>query len=309
MTYYQGLSCPVCNQPFNEEADVVVCPQCGLPHHRACWMQENHCHEADKHGTPEQWSREKNHTDASQDTSTSDGKICHQCSTMNAQYAEFCTRCGADLESEDWHSAQETPPPVNEYTPRYTPFTPAESYSDHEVISDTPAKELAAVVGNNSSYYMSRFRRVNQGKTCGWNWAACLLGPIWMLYRKQYVVGGLLFMLDTACTLIYNLFNYSLYPISGNMATLTVPQMMASPWFGAAMAASTLLILLRVLLGVFGNNLYLSACKKTICKAKVAVPDISTFELSSKGGVSFGVAMAFYFISSAINNVVLTLIL
>lgn len=309
MTYYEGLYCPVCDQPFTDEADVVVCPQCGLPHHRSCWAVENHCHEEDKHGTPEQWSRNKQNEASSAKATSNHAQICPSCSAENAQYAEFCTRCGADLDAEDWHSAPASPPPVNEYTPRYTPFSAAEHYEDNEIISDTPAKELAAVVGNNAPYYIQHFRRTNQNKACGWNWAACLLGPLWMLYRKQYVTGGLLFILDTACTLIYNLFNYSVYQNLGVTAQPTVAQMMASPWFNAAMAASVVLILTRVLLGIFGNNLYLSFCKNKIRKAKLEVPDISSFELSTKGGVSLGVAVIFYFLSSMISNAVIAFLL
>ena len=63
MFFYDRLSCPVCKKPFTEGDDVVACPQCGLPHHRACWASEGKCHEFDKHGTPEQWSREKAQTE------------------------------------------------------------------------------------------------------------------------------------------------------------------------------------------------------------------------------------------------------
>lgn len=308
MTYYEGLSCPVCNQPFTDEADVVVCPQCGLPHHRRCWAVENHCFEADKHGTPEQWSREKATQTASTNEPSGASQICPNCSAQNAQYAEFCTRCGADLDAEDWHSADASQP-VHEYTPRYTPFSPTESYTDNEIISGTPAKELAAVVGNNTPYYMTRFRRTNSNKACGWNWAACLLGPLWMLYRKQYVSGILFFLVDATCTLLYNLFNFSVYQNIGANAQPTPEQMMANPWFTAAMVASFLLLALRILLGIIGNNLYLSSCKKRIRKAKLTVPDISTFELSTRGGVSMGVAVAFYFLSSFISNAILTFFL
>lgn len=313
MSYYEGLSCPVCNEPFTDEADVVVCPQCGLPHHRSCWATENHCHEADKHGTPEQWSREKaTTTEAPKTADPSGGKICPKCSTENAEFAEFCTRCGAELEVTDWHSAPATPPPppppTYAYTPRYTPFTPQNHYEDNEIISNTPAKELAAVVGNNTPYYMAKFRNANQKKLCGWNWAACLLGPLWMLYRKQYALGGIAFVIDTACVIIYNVITSSLSmdPNTYYNANAVSQALMQSPWFPLAMVTATLLITLRVLLGVFGNNLYLNTCKRRIRKAKTATPDISSFELSTRGGVSFGLAIVFYFISNLLSVIVTT---
>lgn len=305
MSFYEGLSCPVCNESFTEESDIVVCPKCGLPHHRRCWAIENHCHEADKHDTPEQWSREKANPKEPSAAET-DEKVCPNCSKVNTCYAEFCARCGADLESEDWHSASQTPPPAYEYRPGYVPFSATEQYSDDALISNISSKELAAVVGSNTPYYISRFRRVNQNKTCGWNWAACLLGPLWLLYRKQYWLGGLAFVIDTVCTIVYNLFNYSIYPEGTTVAnTVSMEKMMESPWFQYAMAASMVLILMRVLLGIFGNNLYLTSCVKRIRNAKLEIPDISSYELSTKGGVSLGISIAFYFLSSIISNAAL----
>lgn len=35
--------CPVCKAPFTENADIVVCPVCGTPHHRACYTARNKC--------------------------------------------------------------------------------------------------------------------------------------------------------------------------------------------------------------------------------------------------------------------------
>ena len=40
---YKGVSCPVCKQEFKEGDDIVVCPVCGAPHHRACYHQLGHC--------------------------------------------------------------------------------------------------------------------------------------------------------------------------------------------------------------------------------------------------------------------------
>lgn len=39
MTRYTGNHCPVCEQAFTDEDDIVVCPDCGTPYHRACWQK------------------------------------------------------------------------------------------------------------------------------------------------------------------------------------------------------------------------------------------------------------------------------
>ena len=43
MTRYTGNHCPVCEQAFTDEDDIVVCPDCGTPYHRACWQKIGAC--------------------------------------------------------------------------------------------------------------------------------------------------------------------------------------------------------------------------------------------------------------------------
>lgn len=50
MDFYK-YKCPVCNKQFKEGDDIVVCPECGTPHHRECYEQEEHCFYQDKHYT------------------------------------------------------------------------------------------------------------------------------------------------------------------------------------------------------------------------------------------------------------------
>ena len=35
--------CPVCSNDFNEDDDVVFCPECGTPHHRDCYINLGEC--------------------------------------------------------------------------------------------------------------------------------------------------------------------------------------------------------------------------------------------------------------------------
>lgn len=55
MPDFTQYACPVCGQKFHASDDVVVCPQCGAPHHRTCWKEEGRCHFQSAHGTPSQW--------------------------------------------------------------------------------------------------------------------------------------------------------------------------------------------------------------------------------------------------------------
>ena len=47
MNDYVGCVCSVCNKPFAAGDDIVVCPECGTPYHRACYQAAGGCvHEA-----------------------------------------------------------------------------------------------------------------------------------------------------------------------------------------------------------------------------------------------------------------------
>ena len=148
MSYFEGLSCPVCNNPFVSDDDIVVCPQCGLPHHRECWKSIGQCFEHAKHGTSQQWSRD-NHTSntapSSAATSASDMNVCPKCNAENARYAEFCSRCGHELSADDWHSTPEQASPVQEYAPYRSPFG-ADGYTANEKIDGVASEDLANVV-------------------------------------------------------------------------------------------------------------------------------------------------------------------
>ncbi|MCL2633036.1 MAG: hypothetical protein FWD34_00820 [Oscillospiraceae bacterium] len=49
MLKFIGEQCPVCDERFVEKSDVVVCPDCGTPHHRSCYAETNKCAMLSRH--------------------------------------------------------------------------------------------------------------------------------------------------------------------------------------------------------------------------------------------------------------------
>lgn len=43
MFRFEDKLCPVCREAFHEGDDIAVCPECGTPHHRACYQLKNKC--------------------------------------------------------------------------------------------------------------------------------------------------------------------------------------------------------------------------------------------------------------------------
>ena len=50
MALYENNSCPVCGKQFQPGDDIVTCPECGTPHHRACYRELGHCAHQALHG-------------------------------------------------------------------------------------------------------------------------------------------------------------------------------------------------------------------------------------------------------------------
>ena len=308
MFYYEDLSCPVCRQPFTAEDDVVVCPKCGLPHHRACWKSIGKCHEENNHDTPNQWSRDRDTTippAEEKDYAPKRSKPCVHCGAMNIEYAEFCDTCGRPLGDTDWHSgpAQQQQPPVREYSPFHWQGNPYPDYPEN--IQGIATNELAAVVGNNAQYYIPRFTQMERDASGGWNWAAFLLGPFWLFYRKQFGLGWLYF----AVMMLSNISFAVLYtPVrfaeTEAAAEAAMAAMMNSPLFYPVLLMSLVFLALKIILGVKANEFYFNFCAQKITNAKEKTPDLSAAEMTSLGGVSVGLAMLIYVISTIIVNIV-----
>ena len=50
-----GQECFGCHQKLQEDDDIVVCPECGTPYHRACWQKTGHCLNAPLHASGKSW--------------------------------------------------------------------------------------------------------------------------------------------------------------------------------------------------------------------------------------------------------------
>jgi len=59
MGIHTGEKCFVCGQVFTDNDDVVVCPDCGTPYHRACWQKNGACVNLPLHESGKSWQPEK----------------------------------------------------------------------------------------------------------------------------------------------------------------------------------------------------------------------------------------------------------
>lgn len=316
MFFYEGQTCPVCGQHFAENDDIVTCPQCGCPHHRDCWKQEGHCHFAADHGTERQWAQGASQTPKQPETPQ---RTCPHCGANNPEFAEFCAHCGREIEHEEWASTPANdpvppPPPVGQYTPPFSggfnqPFQQPFQVPLHdpyggvprtEEIDGIPVDQIAELVGNNSAYYLPRFHKMTHGGSkVSWNWAAFLIPSNWLLYRKNLLWGIVIFIVETVLQLFSQFAGDSLFivnEVTGATTLKPIAQLLADPQaklllliVGIASIAS---LVLSILIGMFGNYLYLQTILKK-AKRQQQNPQLKYDRSFLKtGGTSFALAIA-----------------
>ncbi len=158
MSKYNNQNCPVCGGQFTENDDIAVCPICGAPHHRECFLQTGRCAYEDKHGTEEQWQKPEE---------------------------------PEEPKAEPVEPEVERPQGPRQGIPNMPPFMFTQ-IDPNEDIDGEKAGNIIRFVGINAIRYLNIFRKFFQsGSIFSWNWIAFLFPDYWLFSRKCYKEGVL----------------------------------------------------------------------------------------------------------------------
>lgn len=266
MGRYSGQKCAVCSKRFGNQEDIVVCPVCGTPHHRQCWIDYGGCRNANLHGTDFQWKPQataSDHPDFNEKTDM--GEICPVCGKNNPPHTLFCPGCGTPLGAGPAQQGQQQGPGGRPFS---VPF--ASGTDGQQTIQGVPAREVAAVVQFNAVSYIPKFLKMERKKVpVSFNWAALLISPFWFIYRKMYVFGGILLALMLAVGIVtapavnaaYDEIN-TLYSsmaqseTSQEQLSAQVDQLLQSANVQTVLILNTANFILMVALGFAANPLY-----------------------------------------------------
>lgn len=300
---YKGIKCPVCEKPFTEDDDIVVCPTCGAPYHRTCYAEKGACIFTELHEKGGSWAP-PSPPNAPDVTSEIKDKECPSCGTLNAHSALFCSICGTSLTgSPDQHrnsgyTAQNAEPPrqnVGYPPPGAMPrgfagvpfaFDPMGGANPMEPLAENVTYgDASKLVQQNSGYYMSVFRYMNSYRRNKFNFSAFLFSGGWLLYRKQYKAG----LITTALMLLLFIGNMllSYFVVSPimlgavdaagiSLSELTYVQLVNiltqyltdNPGqyllFCTPVITYALMLGIMIFTGVRGNRMYMNHCIRTV---------------------------------------------
>lgn len=184
MFKYEGLCCPVCLAKLFADDDIVVCPDCGAPHHRDCWSSIGKCAYSQTHGTENQWQAPKIELPREEEEQNTPSQPERQ-------------RMYIDGDEQDSESARD------EIIDR---MLSAGGVEKNEKIGGESARSVALIVGVNVPRYLRVFKEMlfNNSKI-GWNWLAFLVPQFWLFSRKCYKAGSIAAAFSLLNTLMVSL--------------------------------------------------------------------------------------------------------
>jgi hypothetical protein len=168
---------------------------------------------------------------------------------------------------------QAGPPPTGPINPYAAPATPADAASEVETAAhDLTAEEVRAFVGDQHAYYWGSWRPRPSGRGIrgGFNWAACFLNIVWLLYRKMY---------------------REFFILLGALLGVGVLEAVAASLTEKKLDGVDKLVnfVVAVTMGMRGNSLYLRRARRVIGAVRAEEPDPERrlVLLKARGGTSW----------------------
>ncbi|MCR5653754.1 MAG: DUF2628 domain-containing protein [Ruminococcus sp.] len=306
---FKGLECPVCDIAVKDGDDIVVCPDCGAPHHRECWEKENRCACEDRHGEDFDYSRD---TDNQPDIT-----VCPVCSQENAKDAFYCSKCGTPLNTGTQQTYQNRN--QNNTNPFASAFDPMAGVDPEEDMSGVTAGELAKFVGSSTQYFMRVFNKIKTFGRSKFSFCAFIFNGFYLLYRKMYKLGAIIASVMILMMLAEMYIQYSpaysalSKAIEASASTATgylsgytsVLNAYMSLDFNnqvlifIMMMCSSLRLGIQIVVGIFANRWYFRHCRTQVKSIKENSENPNK-EIEKKGGVNLAPAISLGAIYAAI---------
>lgn len=299
---FTGCECPVCHRIFKEEDELVVCPDCGAPYHRACYEQQGQCSYTAMHGPSFEWQPPK--------AAAEREVACANCGAMNDAKNGYCKSCGAPMPAggQPQYSAAENREHAHSrrpgeadprqsfdyeqlYRARQAGAAAPPSVDPNETMDGIPAAEWAAYIGPSSRSYLNVFKQMELlQKKVSLSFSALLFGPYYFFYRKAWKPALIVFAITVALNIPAYLW---LMVLTESSFAAGFDQGVVN---GLLHGASVLSLLLRVLCGLFGFYFYKKDSARRIQRIRTQFddPQKRAFVLSAQGGTSIlAVVLAF----------------
>lgn len=290
MNRYEGFSCPVCMAKLFEDDDIVVCPECGAPHHRSCWQQSGNCAYANTHGTENQWQPPKFELPQN-DVSAAE--------PQQSQSQQGDRTIIDDEQDED--KARDR---------IISQMLTAGGVGKNEKMGEESARSIALFVGVNVPRYLRVFKEMLFNNTkIGWNWLAFLVPQFWLFSRKCYKAGSIAAAFALFSTIMTSLMmggNSEFYNLITS-ASKDVTLFFTNPVVPAYLVLLCISLVVHIIFGLFGDYIYKSYVFSSV-KALRESGESDEDEYIKAGGINFFAPVGVYFAIELLSVIVIMFI-
>lgn len=290
MQNFFGNPCPYCGKNLAEGDDIVVCPECGTPHHRDCYKEHSACANEEKHSENFEWKNPvftHSHKPEPVPEENPETVLCGHCGMENPGSARYCLGCGAPLSEEKPHVFSS-----EEEFQRERERIITESFSAS--FDGISAKEAAIYVRSNVGYFLPRFAAFSKGAKFDTNFSAFIFSFFYLFYRKMYALGIGVLLATTILSIPTFLLDFQViqeqYVEMGLLSQViwNVPHQETLAIY--AIIANLFVWIMRIALMMFFNRLYYSKVVSNIKNARNSLANQSETVIANffrkKGGTS-----------------------
>ena len=311
MGKYDGYKCLSCGEVFTAGDDVVVCPDCGTPYHRACYEKEGSCINTELHEKGGSWAPEPETVEGFSDEPIR----CSRCGQENPATGLFCDRCGLPLRNNfseprpfnDNPGTRQGMPgqsgpyqqgqrgPFQQGQPGQQGFggfanPGAMRFDQDSDIDGVKLGDLARYVGRNQFSYLASFIRFGKfGGKISLNFAALLFPQFYFFYRKMNLI-GVIYLILTVVLSIPTVMMMSAAGYLPSISFVTESYIKSGSFSVLLNLSSSLLMGVQCVSAVFANYWYYKIARKNINEVRSAAGDADEEEvrtaISRRGGVS-----------------------
>lgn len=303
MASHIGTRCIVCSEKFTSEDDVVICPDCGTPYHRACYKKEGNCVNTVLHQNGGSWK-------PSYDVGSGDGEcentVCSFCGYTNPPLTLFCQNCGMPSGMNSTEDLDQRYGGINinidpdaynrnanggvSFSPFFINFSdPLCGFNPEEDVEGVKMWELGDFVGTNTHYYLPLFKQFKDlGRKFSLNLSAMLFPELYFSYRKMPLI-ALAALVLRILSRVPN-FIYAFAGVTGYGAISEIASrfdVKSAAFQGVALIGSAIYYALMFTFGFFGNKLYYNHTLRKIKRVRSSRSGMDLrYALSRKGGTS-----------------------
>ena len=310
MSLFENVKCPVCNREFISGDDIVVCPECGTPHHRDCYNYVGKCVNSGLHKTDFVFNKNAE-------------KPVNKEKAPEAEKAPIGAFFPIESVKPDREQNKEGQPflpfgAVPELTNEYD--------AQAETIEGESLGDVAAAVRNNIPRFVKVFKKFEDSKKkFNWNWCAFFFGSLYYFYRKMYKYAISLIAFSAMLLISFEYLLVKLAPKTmeimqeivnlasqnkANEANAKLAEMQSASDFGTVTLITygffTAILILRIFEALYADKLYkttvvtlvkyvrtqlaegasFTAPLAGMNEANLSQEQMKRYYLSSKGGVS-----------------------